>query len=255
MMLDHLATIAREGERLAAMPADALSAPVPNVPGWTLEHVVRHTGKVHRWVTGVLRAGPGADVARIAKEDIASLPKGADALGAYRDSLHALLEILSATDPDTPTETFVGLRTAAFWTRRTAHEVSVHRIDAADAVHAAGGLEPEPLDAVAAADGIAELTELQYVHRLPGDRLDPGTHGSTVHLHGTDAADGGTAEWTLTLGPDGVVARPGHEKATVALRGPTADLYLVLWRRRPLDLLTVFGDRSVADALLEASRF
>lgn len=252
MTLDHLATIAREGDRLAAMPADALSAPVPTVPGWTLEHAVRHTGKVHRWVTGVLRAGPGADVTRIAKEDTASLPKGAAALEAYRDSLHALLDVLRATDPDTPTETFVGLRTAAFWTRRTAHEVSVHRIDAADAVHAAGGPDPEPLDAVSAADGIAELTELQYVHRLPGDRLAPGTHGSTVHLHGTDDA---AAEWLLTLGPEGVTARPGHEKATVALRGPTADLYLVLWRRRPLDLLTVFGDRTVAEALLEASRF
>jgi hypothetical protein len=32
-------------------------------------------------------------------------------------------------------------------------------------------------------------------------------------------------------------------------------LLLVLCRRRPLDVLTVFGDTSVAESLLDASRF
>ncbi|MFC7955567.1 maleylpyruvate isomerase N-terminal domain-containing protein [Rhodococcoides kroppenstedtii] len=252
MTLDHLATIAREGDRLAAMPADALSAPVPTVPGWTLEHVVRHTGKVHRWVASVLRAGPGVDVARIAREDVTSLPKGPDALEAYRDSLRDVIEVLKETDPERPTETFVGLRTAAFWSRRTAHEVSVHRIDAADAVHAAGGPVPEPLDAESSADGIAELTELQYRFRLAADRIDPAAVGSTVHLHATDRAD---VEWVITLGEDGVTAHRGHEKSSVALRGDTAALYLTLWRRRPVEALDTVGDLAVARVLLEASRF
>ena len=63
----HLVMLQTEGMRLAAMPADALGAPVPTVPGWTLEQVVRHTGKVHRWVAATLAAGPDRLAQRQAK--------------------------------------------------------------------------------------------------------------------------------------------------------------------------------------------
>jgi len=41
----------------------------------------------------------------------------------------------------------------------------------------------------------------------------------------------------------------------VALRGPASDLFLTLWRRRPLDSIDLVGDRAVADALYDAARF
>ena len=46
-----------------------------------------------------------------------------------------------------------------------------------------------------------------------------------------------------------------HAKGDVALRGPAEDLLLVMWRRRPLDVLDVLGDRAVAERLLEVATF
>ncbi len=69
-----------------------------------------------------------------------------------------------------------------------------------------------------------------------------------MHLHCTDA-DG---EWTVR--PDGAgghtVARD-HAKADAALRGDAHDLLMVLWRRSPLDAVTVFGDADLAAAFVD----
>ncbi|AQA22439.1 mycothiol maleylpyruvate isomerase N-terminal domain protein [Rhodococcus sp. MTM3W5.2] len=133
----HLETLRTEGLRLAAMPAAALDAHVPTVPGWTLERVVRHTGRVHRWVRTTLAAGPGAELHGAGQPE--SLPRGPDCLPAYRESLEQLLAEISAHDFDRGAPTFAGPGTVGFWARRQAHEVAVHRVDAADALHAAGG--------------------------------------------------------------------------------------------------------------------
>ncbi|MCX5045820.1 maleylpyruvate isomerase N-terminal domain-containing protein [Aldersonia sp. NBC_00410] len=249
-MMAPLETLARtlraEGDRIAAMPADRLDAPVPTVPGWTLENVVRHTGRVHRWVVTRLDADPDGDPAPAAP----SLPHGPECLAAYRESLDAVIERLSAVDPATPAQSFIGRQTVGWWIRRQAHEVTVHRFDAADAVHAAGGPAPAAADPVSAADGIDELTALMYRHRMP--ELPESLHGKTIHIHGTDTPD---AEWLLELGPDGVRTRHGHEKATVALRGTAEELLLLLWRRRELSTVTVFGDEQVAADFLDCTRF
>ena len=74
------------------------------------------------------------------------------------------------------------------------------------------------------------------------------TLAGSVHLHCTDA-DG---EWTVR--PDGAgghaVARD-HAKADAALRGAAHDLLMVLWRRSPLDAVTVFGDTDLAAAFVD----
>ncbi|WP_068271923.1 maleylpyruvate isomerase N-terminal domain-containing protein [Aldersonia kunmingensis] len=246
--LDTLVTTLRtEGDRIAAMPADLLDAPVPTVPGWTLEDVVRHTGRVHRWVLARLDSDPDGGSP---SERAPSLPHGPDCLGVYKESLDAMVDRLTSVDPETPAQTFVGRQNYGWWIRRQAHEVTVHRFDAADAVHAAGGPAPETADPLSAADGIDELTCVVYAHRVPP--LPEELHGTTIHVHGTDTPD---AEWLLELGPDGVRTRRSHEKATVALRGTAENLLLVLSRRRPLDGLEVFGDGTVAARLLDVARF
>ncbi len=71
--------------------------------------------------------------------------------------------------------------------------------------------------------------------------------GGSVHLHCTDV-DG---EWIVAADDDGadVVTRE-HAKGDAAVRGPAHDLLMVLWRRRPLDTVEVFGDRAVAERLI-----
>jgi len=252
----HLEVLRSEGQRLAELPAEALSAPVPSLPDWTLERVVRHTGKIHKWVTAGLDAGPGADLAAIA-DACTGLPEGPACLPAYRESVEAVHAALACRDPHEPAATFAGAADVAFWCRRQAHEVAVHRIDGADAVHAAGGPPPAALDVEAAADGVDEWLRLFLAVRWPqrSGALPSELVGRTMHLHGTD--DPGPAvgaEWVVAFTPGGVEVQPIHARGDVALRGRAEDLLLTLWRRRGLDLLDVIGDRHVAEVLHDTVR-
>lgn len=248
----HLEVLLAEGHRLAAVPPEALDAPVPSVPGWTLEHVVRHTGKVHRWARAALAEGPHADMAEVSSR-VTSLPHGADALTAYAEALAGLHDMLSTLDPDEPAASFVGPVTARFWQRRQAHEVTVHRVDAADAVHAAGGPAPAPVPVDAAADGIDEWAHVflatRWQQRFGAFPTD--LEGRSVALLGADADVG------LVLAFDGgrVTVDEGAPTADVTLRAPVELLLLTLWRRRPLTSVEVVGDRSVAERLHEIAAF
>ena len=256
----HLALLRIEGDRLAAMSPAALGAPVPAVEGWTLENVVRHTAKVHRWVSAVLAAGPDADLATAAAGQD-PVPRGPACLDAYRHALDELMDALSVRDPATEAATFAGPGTVAFWCRRQAHEVAVHRMDAADAWHGIGGPAPDPIATDGAADAIDEWANLflasRWVGRIgtvPADMV-----GRSVHIHGTDEAsrdaNSTPAEWLLSFASDGVEVERTHQKGDVALRGPAADLLLCLWRRRPLSTVEVVGDRDLADRLVDHARF
>lgn len=248
-----------EGDRLAAMPATYLDAPVPSLPDWTTERVIRHVGKVHRWVSGLLAAEHDADPDAVAQA-APSLPRGPACLDAYREALDAVVADLRDTDPDRDTASFVGPTQVRFWIRRQAHEVAVHRVDAADAVHAAGGPAPAALDPVVAADGVAEWVEVFAAtrHAARGDTFGPDLVGRSFGFVATDVAD---AAWCLDLdidsdsGRHGATWRADAAGADVTIAGPAADLLLTLWRRRPLETVTVDGDRHLAVTLLDAMRF
>jgi hypothetical protein len=57
--------------------------------------------------------------------------------------------------------------------------------------------------------------------------------GQTLHFHATDPGLPGAGEWLITRTSSGIIVRHGHGKADVAVRGPSADLLLVLTRRLP----------------------
>jgi uncharacterized protein (TIGR03083 family) len=123
-----------------------------------------------------------------------------------------------------------------------AHETAVHRVDA----ERASGHEHR-LAADLATDGVDEFLEYFLPHAGP----DTPPLAGSVHLHCTDA-DG---EWTVRPGDGGgpVVSRD-HAKADAALRGPAHDLLMVLWRRFPLDSVTVFGHTDLATAFVTRPR-
>jgi hypothetical protein len=108
-------------------------------------------------------------------------------------------------------------------------------------------VDPAPLPADLAADGIEELLTWHAPARLAG--RDGTDIGGSLHLHCTDT-DG---EWTLRT-DDGVYhLSHGHSKGDAAVRGPADRLLLVLWRRLPLDAegIEVFGDADVARHFLD----
>jgi hypothetical protein len=154
--------------------------------------------------------------------------------------------------PDDEAQVWVVRWPTAAWARRAAHDIVVHRADAAGPVGAA-----YTVDADLAVDAVDEFLDLLSGLAAAGPGADgaeggdPGP-GGTVHLHATDAGPGLSAEWLVALDLPTFRWRHAHEKATVAVRAPLADLLRVVTRRLPPDAegVEVLGDRAVLDAWL-----
>jgi uncharacterized protein (TIGR03083 family) len=96
----HIDELERQGRALAdAAAAAGLDAPVPTCPGWTVRHLLGHTGGVHAWAVSFVRADPAArhDVA----EDDLPRPDG-DPVAWYRERNAELVAALRAAPPDAP---------------------------------------------------------------------------------------------------------------------------------------------------------
>ena len=232
--LDALAEAAA-GLLAAARRADP-AAGVPCCPEWTAADLVWHIGEVHDFWGHVVRDGQRPPPGRNRRPDTyAGLIEFAAA------SSTELQRVLAAADPAAPAWNWSGRDQTVGWVlRRMTQETAVHRVDA---VRVDGG--DHRLDVALAADGIDEF--LTY-HAHDDESGAPPVAGS-IHLHCTDA-DG---EWTVTPDGDGITVTRDHAKADAALRGGANDLLMVLWRRLPLDAVTVFGDAALAAAFVNHS--
>ncbi len=274
MALEHdrfLQGIETEGGRLGAVPIDALNAPVPMLEGWTVERVVRHVGKIHRWVTGLLNAPVDADPNALAAS-APPFPKGPACLDDYHVALNEMLDAFAARDPNQPVASFIGASDVAFWARRQAHELGVHRVDATDALHALHGQPSAALDPTLAADGIDEwLTIFVATRHNQRGGVVPDSLRNTTFVFEPLRADGNEALARLRLQYD-EIGRPhvgvvpdvptasaqvdrGYVPGAVTFRGPAETLFLTVWRRRPLETVTIVGDDKTAKLLVDTMRF
>lgn len=247
----HRAAIVAEGRAVAALPPSGLAAPVPACPGWDVERLVGHLGRVHAWATAVVAAGAEAS----GEVDAGPHPPTGEAILAwYRERLDALTAELDAHDPDDPAQGFGGPADVGFWLRRQAQEIAVHRWDAQEAITPGQAI---PINAALAADGIDEWASLFAPRALA--RRDGGVPtdlvGATLHIHCTDDdAVEGAGEWLLSLTADGAAVERTHAKGDAALRGPASDLQLAVWHRIDLDQVDVVGDAARAAAVLDLIR-
>ncbi|MGV4986504.1 maleylpyruvate isomerase family mycothiol-dependent enzyme [Streptomyces sp. NRAIS4] len=232
---DLLQTLDQEGRLLAAAAAAAgTDAKVPTCPEWQVRDLLRHTGAVHRWAAGFV-----AD-ACAEPRPLGDAPDldGAELVDWYRDSHRLLVDTLAAAPADVECWTFHPApipSPLAFWTRRQAHETTVHRYDA----EAARGGTASPIAPDFAVDGIDEL--LRGVHARSRSRLRT-PEPRVLRVRAVDA----DAVWTVRLTAEPPVTVPhAAEEADAELSGPADELYLALWNRRPVP--TVTGDRSLAD--------
>ncbi|AOR31826.1 hypothetical protein BFF78_12900 [Streptomyces fodineus] len=253
--------IAHQVEQLRAVVTSGadLAATVPTCPDWSMEDLVRHMGGALRWVGTIVRTRAQDRVPR----DQVPLGSGPEERGdaAALDKWLAeagelVVAALREAGPDTAVWSFIpGKAVSGFWARRMTHEITVHRADAA----LAAGLDYELAPEIAA-DAMDEWLDFAvFLQQLRGHEealmLDGPTR--TIHLHATDADPALHAEWLLEFGPDGVRPRRGHEKATVALRGPLTSVLLAFYRRLPLDSpgLEVLGDRTTLEFWLQRATF
>ncbi|MFJ3250304.1 maleylpyruvate isomerase N-terminal domain-containing protein [Streptomyces sp. NBC_01788] len=235
-----------------------LSSTVPTCPDWTLEKLVRHVGGALRWTEALVRTRaqeniPPTEIPLAGGPQAQGDPAALDAWLAETGRI--LVEALRDAGPDTKVWTWAGILDAGFWARRMTHEITIHR---ADAALTAG--RPYEVAADVAADAVDEW--LQIVQFIQRSNARPGIQelrgpGRSIHLHATDADPELNAEWVVELAEDGVAWRRGHEKATVALRGPLTSVLLAFCRRLPLDSpgLEVLGEREVLEFWLERAAF
>ncbi|MFJ9868970.1 maleylpyruvate isomerase family mycothiol-dependent enzyme [Streptomyces sp. NPDC101165] len=238
---EFLETLDREGRLLAAAAELAgTDAKVPTCPEWQVKDLLRHTGAVHRWATAFvadahttprpLTDGPDLD--------------GAELVAWYRDGHRRLVETLAAAPADLQCWTFHPAPSPsplAFWTRRQAHETTVHRYDA----EAARGGTASPIATEFAADGIDEL--LRGFHARPRSRVRT-EQPRVLRVRAVDAG----AVWTVRLSAEPpVTSRDGSGEADAELVGPADQLYLALWNRTPVPGVT--GDPALAALWREKS--
>jgi uncharacterized protein (TIGR03083 family) len=231
---EHLEAIQWEGAAFAAAIGDDLSAPVAACPGWTLETLVAHMGRVHRWATSIVRRGENTE-----RPAFPEAPASVDRAW-FEDGVDDLVRALTEAGPDEPAWTFGGMGAVRFWFRRQAQETAMHRWDA----QSAGG-DPGPIETELAIDGVDELLDqfLGPIRRFSGG--EPAELGGTVHLHATDSPHG---EWLVRTDGKDVLVGHGHEKGDAAVRATASDLLLWLWGRIPADDRTrieVFGDDAI----------
>ena len=235
--MDHIASLRSDGHALTAAARSVdIDTPIAQCPGWTMGRLVGHTGKVLQRTELCVRLGLDAPPA----DDLApKLPRDSSLFDVFDDLVDQLAETLAAADPTGPSWNFTGTdQTNAFWVRRMAHEVEIHRWDAQSAT----GSTPDGFDPSHAVDGIDELLTVLIPVRSAIE--NPALDGS-FHLHCTDAA----GEWLTVFTKGEPTTSREHAKGDIAVRGPATSLYLWAWNRLPASDgdIEVIGD----DSLLE----
>ena len=252
-----IATVVVEGERFGVLAQElesgrtpvsgGLAVGVPWVPAWTVRDLVAHLGAVHRWATGILRAGstePPEPASRFRAPDD-------DLAGWYALGLTELVATLRTVDPDAPAWHMspAASRRARDWSRRQAHEHVVHRLD----LEAAAGVDHAPVDVALAADGVDELLgNLPHAADFAPKVAELRGEGEVLALHAPDAG----AAWRIELVADGFRWERAEAAApTASLTAPAAALLLVLYGRYPTDRaeVAVDGDPVLLDRWLTNS--
>ncbi|HUB39820.1 MAG TPA: maleylpyruvate isomerase N-terminal domain-containing protein [Streptosporangiaceae bacterium] len=234
-LLDRAAADARS---LLAAASTRWDAPVPHCPGWDAAELVRHQGSIFSWMATIVTGRR-----RVSRRELAPGPaEPAELPGWYLGNLDQVTTVLGSADPQSATWTFssTGDQRVAWWDRRLAVEVAIHRFDAEHAVAADDGSPAAPLDGDVAAAGIEEFIT-EFLPGLLAQAGGPDLKG-TLHLHATD----GPVEWWIDLGAAGA-ARPQHAKADTAIRGTRGDLLLWLTNRTATGALEILGRPEIAD--------
>ncbi|MFJ5773957.1 maleylpyruvate isomerase family mycothiol-dependent enzyme [Streptomyces sp. NPDC093094] len=237
----HLAALDTAGRSLAdAAERAGTDAGVPTCPDWRVRDLLRHTGAVHVWAASFVREG---HTGPLPLGDAPGLD-GAELVAWYRDSHHGLVKTLADASPDVVCWTFhpaPNPSPLAFWTRRQAHETTVHRFDA----QAALGVVPDPVTTEFAVDGIDEL--LRGFHARPRSRVRT-DEPRVLRVRASDT----DAVWSVRLSDGPPVTMPDADgPADTELSGPAEELYFALWNRLPAPRVT--GDPALATLWQERS--
>jgi uncharacterized protein (TIGR03083 family) len=218
--------------------------PVTNCPQWDIADLVRHTGGIFGWIASLIATGE-----RVSRRALPPAPTGLDALPFwYTQNLDAVLQELRRADRDAAVWTFSsrGDHRVAWWRRRLAVEVAIHRWDAEHAASEHGAPAPKPLDGRVAAAGIDEFVTEFLPGLLDHQQIDPPR--GMLHIQ---AIDGPTDIW-VDLDAQGELTGD-RSPADTHLHGTCSDILLWMTNRRPV-AVNVVGESTVLTAWRELRR-
>ncbi len=209
---------------------------IPTCPGWLMRDLVRHTGQVHRWATGIVGDRRTEPWTASAEEIVGEWPEDSHFAVWLEEGMLNLVAALEAAPPDLECWTFMRARSPlAFWARRQAHETLIHSMDAELPVGARSTVDPE-----LAADGIDELLVVALTRRNRGPRTDP---ARKLAVEPTDTS----GRWVATMSAGEFVGLHSDAEADCTVRGTARDLDLFLWNRIGRETLEITGDEQVLD--------
>jgi uncharacterized protein (TIGR03083 family) len=233
----HLEAMRIEGERfVAAIRTGDLDATVPTCPEWTVRELVHHVGRTHHWAAAHVEQARAETLSE--SEQAAawgSMPADAEVVRWYDAALTRLMRAIEAAPAELHCWTFLPGATSAraFWARRQAHELAIHRVDAEGVFG-----EPAPVTTDFALDGIDELLFGFFGRRR--SRLRSPTP-RTLSIRTDDAS------WLVHIGVEGASTELSTEVGECTVQGQASEIYFALWNRRALRDLYRDGDPSVLD--------
>jgi len=217
--------LSREGERFVERARHAeFAAPVASCPGWRVVDLVTHLGTVHRWAEHLVRV---LAPARISPRDM-GFSRGPVDAHWLAEGLDQLVSTLRASDPDAPMWSWGVDQHVRFWARRQLHETLVHRLDLEGAMDLPSEIDPE-----VGADAIDEfLVNLPAAASFSPDVRRLVGEGEVLAF-----VTGEGRVWRRRLEPGGFLEVPEDEEVSAAatVRASTAELLMVLTRRRALE--------------------
>lgn len=234
---EYLAALRREGDLFAAaVAAGNLDATVATCPEWTLRELAHHLGRTHIWAAAHVEQARPTPLSEEEQRAVwGDMPPDDEVVSWYRASLDRLVAALESAPPDLVAWTFLANPPAprAFWARRQAHELAIHRVDAQSVV---GQVDSVPV--TFALDGLDEL--LFGFYSRPRSRLRSATP-RTLSVRTAKAS------WIVHIGHEGARAESSEEPGDCIVHGRAGELYYALWNRLPLHRFRVDGDPAVID--------
>ena len=208
-----------------------LDANIPSCPGWTFTELAQHMCGTQRWSTHALLTGE--------RGEHPQAPNERQALSNYfNEGARELIDASRTIDPLRPTWSFgPEPRIAQFWTRRQAHEITIHLWDAY-----ASQEQNFDIPADLALDGINEIVEVFFPMRVKRGNLTALPQAIVL------VPNESTQSESLPLIE--LTTNPNNDGPRVEIHGKAADLLLLLWGRKPLNSCEIIGDATLAQEFL-----
>jgi uncharacterized protein (TIGR03083 family) len=230
----YLQHITHDGDIVAEVAPRGLDLLVPVCPPWDVREVVAHLAMVYDHKVMTLRLGRQPEEGEWVTEE----PYGQDTVEWFRNEHAKVLAELEAHDPTEAAWTWWPPdQTVGFWFRRMALETVVHRVDVETQFGPRSAIDED-----LAVDGIDEILMCMLDDDDEAAAEAPGAGSVNVIAAGSS--------WSVLLGETTTTVEEGKNPAAEAeLTGDPADLFLYLWGRAGIEVLSVSGVASNVELL------